>query len=158
MGFFTQGSLSLHCTASYSPCRSYLSVCDAYSVVKGHHGVSLSICLGKQALSSCFDQRVCHTHPDTQRQHGNYMGNSSTMAPLSFRYKEHLHQTLVGIRKQSMGGDTSGCRLVVRVHRTWKRDVTLMWKLFKQTFLSIKFTLNKWQSLTTTPWWLTSWM
>lgn len=59
-------------------------------------------------------------------------------APLSFyadksRRKVDSPLALVWIRKQSMGGDTGGCGLVIWVHRTLKtEDVMLMWHNLNQ--------------------------
>lgn len=54
------------------------------------------------------------------------------------QFRVYLPLALVRIRKQSMGGDTGGCGLVVRVHRTLKtEDVMSMWQLFTKMLLSI---------------------
>lgn len=54
--------------ALFVVCVSYLRVGDAYSIVKSHHSVGLSICLGEKSLSCSSDCRVCHKHSDKQKQ------------------------------------------------------------------------------------------
>lgn len=42
------------------------------------------------------------------------------------QYEAYLPLTLIRVRKQSVGGDTSGCGLVVRVHRTLKTEDVML--------------------------------
>lgn len=123
--------LSLHVL-----CGSYLRVCDAYSIVKSHHSVSLSIGLGKQALSCSFDHRVCHKHPETQKQHGDNKENGpevswwSIQSLLTFGSRKD-QEAEYGWRYRWMWT----CRTSTQDLKT--EDVMSMWQLFTKMPLSI---------------------